>query len=73
MITVEIRGVRNGTTFLEVQQIAGLANIYRKGTDEALFVDYTSRERADLDVVHLNNLHGVQARILELTDAGCTR
>lgn len=69
MLTVIIKGAQSPERLRDIQSIVGMTSVFRKGTDPHLFVNYHSRERANLEVIRLNELHGVHAHILELTDA----
>lgn len=63
MLTVVIKGVNSPQRLLEVQQIVGTVGLYHRGTDPHWFKDYTTRERAHLDVANLNVIQGIKAEI----------
>lgn len=66
MIRVAISvGHHDPGTYADIEQIVGHNRVFIQGTDTRLYVDYTAREWADLDVANLNTIQGVKAHIEE--------
>ena len=64
MVTVEINLLRSRERQEEVESYLGHNRLYRKGTNEAQYLDFQERAQADLAVVNLNLMPQVKARIL---------
>jgi hypothetical protein len=64
MVTVEIRGA-NWRNLKEIRSIVGAARLYTKGTNNPEdYVDFQDLSRAQLAVVNLNLVPGIQARVV---------
>jgi hypothetical protein len=63
-VTVEIAARRHA--LLEVEDLLGKDRLYRKGTNPEWYANLP-RDVADLQVVHLNLIPGVRARIVGLS------
>jgi hypothetical protein len=64
MLRVSVRGVSSPQRFQQLREVVPGRSPYRQGTDPTLLLDFQRREEADLAVVNLNLLPGIQARIL---------